>query len=248
MQTLTLAFAVVTLLIGFALAGRLLHLAARTRKAPELAMGIYCLLVTVGAVLYGVAFGRGPAHAPDSVAWISAASTLLIGLAAFALAIGIWQIFHAGHRFGPAAVVAVGLWIAGGWVASVLPGRPVLLGDFTLPNAIFIAGRVAVYGFGAFEAFRYARMLRRRAVLGLGDPIAAHQMGLWGTAWICVALVGVCSFVIIGVAGAEAFERPAAPLLVSALNAAAWVCTWLAFFPPAAYQRWIEGAAAEASA
>ena len=65
MQTLTLAFAVVTLLIGFTLAGRLLHLAARTRKAPELAMGIYCLLVTIGAVLYGVAFGRGPAHAPD---------------------------------------------------------------------------------------------------------------------------------------------------------------------------------------
>jgi hypothetical protein len=26
---------------------------------------------------------------------------------------------------------------------------------------------------------------------------------------------------------------------LSALNAAAWICTWLSFFPPRAYQRWV---------
>jgi len=67
-------------------------------------------------------------------------------------------------------------------------------------------------------------------------------------AWVCVALVGLSSFTIIGIAGPQAFEGAGAPLLVSALNAAAWVCTWLSFFPPAAYQRWIEAGVTKAAA
>jgi hypothetical protein len=250
MQILALVVACSTVVLGFVLAARLLRLAARSHKAPELAMGVYCLLVTIGAVLYFycLAANARSAQLPAWVLWLSDVSTLLVGLAAFALAVGIWQIFHAGRRWAVVAVVGVGLWIAVGWIASVSPGRLVRLGDFTAANAFFLAGRVAVYGFGAFEAFRYARKLRRRAALGLGDPVAAHQIGLWGGAWVCVALVGVCSFAITGLVGPEAFEHSLAPLLVSGLNAAAWVCTWLSFFPPAAYQRWVARGASEVPA
>lgn len=241
MQTLTLVFAGSTVLLGFVLAARLLRLGMRTHKAPELAMGVYCLLVTIGAVLYAVwrASSTGAAQPHESARWISVVSMLSIGLAAFALAVGIWQIFHAGKRWAAVAVVGAGLWIAVGWIASVSTGHAVQLGDFTPANAFFLAGRAAVYGFGAFEAFRYAGKLRRRAALGLGDPVAAHQIGLWGAAWACVALVGVSSFAITGVLGPHAFDHALATLFVAALNAAAWVCTWLSFFPPASYQRWI---------
>jgi hypothetical protein len=245
MQILTLVVACGTVLLGFVLAARLLRLAARTHKAPELAMGIYCLLVNVGAILflYWLASSERGANPPGSVLWLS---TFSVGLAAFVLAVGIWQIFHAGKRWAVVAVAGAGLWIAAGWIASVLPGKPVPLGEFTPANAFFLAGRVAVYGFGACEAFRYARKLRRRAALGLGDSVAAHQIGLWGAAWVCIALVGLSSFATTGILGPEALENSLARLVVSGLNAAAWACTWLSFFPPAAYQRWV--AASEAPA
>jgi len=244
MQTLGAVFSLATLALGLVLTVRLLHLAVRTRKAPELAMGLYCLLVSSGGLLYGVAFRAGVGAEGATVRVLAAASTFCIGLGAFALAVGIWRIFRPGERRAAGLVALVGLWIGGGWLACVLSGRPVTLGDATATNAFFLAGRLTVYGVGAFEAFRYAGMLRKRVALGLADPVSAHQIRLWGIAWLCVASVGLGTVLVVHFVGREAFDTTLAPLVLSSLNAAAWVCTWLAFFPPAAYQRWVEGARA----
>jgi hypothetical protein len=176
------------------------------------------------------------------------AFTFCVGLGAFALAVGIWRIFLPGERWMALVVALVGLWIGAGWVACILPGRPVTLGDATPANALFLSGRLAVYVFGAFHAFRYASMLERRAALGLADALAAHQIRLWGSAWILAATVGTSAILIMHVGGREAFSGVIAPLFISGVNASAWICTWLAFFPPAAYQRWAESAGAGARA
>jgi hypothetical protein len=248
MQNVSLAVTLVTILLGVTLSIRLLRLAARTRKAPELAMGLYCTLVTTGSLLYAAAFRGGLGVESEGARWLSAAFTLCIGLGVFALAVGIWRIFLPGERWMPLAVTAVGLWIGAGWLACVLPGHPVTLGDVTPANVLFLTGRLAVYAFGAFQAFRYARMLERRAALGLADALAAHQIRLWGMAWILAAMVGSSTFVIMEVGGREAFAGVLVPSFISAVNASAWICTWLAFFPPVAYQRWAAGASARAAA
>ena len=90
MQGLTVAVTLVTMLLGVVLSIRLLQLAASTRKAPELAMGIYCALVTTGT-LFGVAayrqgVGAGLDSGSESIRWLSAAFTLCIGLGTFTLA------------------------------------------------------------------------------------------------------------------------------------------------------------------
>lgn len=236
-----------TFALGLSLAVGLLRLAARTRTAPELAMGLYCLFVTSGALLLGLAL-RAVQAGSAAVFPLTAASTFCIGLAAFALAVGIWRIFRPGERWARALVIGVGLWMGASWLACVLPGRPVLLGDLTVANGFFVTGRVAVYAYGAFEAFRYAGMLRRRVALGLADPVTANQILLWGIAWLCVAGIALGSLIAMRLGGPEVVSSPSMLISLSTLNAAAWICTWLAFFPPRAYQRWIASARGDAAA
>lgn len=241
MELLAAVLSFGTFALGVVLGIRLLRLAARTRTAPELAMGLYCIFVTSGAFLLALGL-RELRSGGAPIFWLTAASTFCIGVGALALAAGISRIFHPGERWAHMLVIGVGLWMGASWVACVLPGRPVLLGDLTVANGFFVAGRIAVYACGAFEAFRYAAMLRRRVALGLADPVTANQILLWGIAWVCVAGIAVGSLIAMYVGGPEIVRSPIMLTSISSLNAAAWICTWLAFFPPRAYQRWIASA------
>jgi hypothetical protein len=247
MQLVVQVLGLGTLVLGLVLAMRLLRLAARTRSAPELVMGLYSLLVSVGTMLFAAtlnAMATGSAAARP----LSAAYTLCIGLGAFALAIGIWRIFRPGEAWARGLAILAGVWLGASWILCQLPGRPILLADATPANALFVAGRFAVYACGAFEAFRYGAQLRKRVVLGLADPVSAHQIRLWGLAWTCVALIAGVPMVASSVFGMVLAQSSVLLVGVAGLNAAAWVCTWLAFFPPPAYQRWVAGAAAGAQA
>src|SRR5262245_35764921 len=158
MHHFSVAVTFVTLLLGVTLSIRLLHLAAQTRKAPELVMGLYCALVTIGTLLYAAAFRAGFGVESAGTHWLSVGFTFCIGLGAFTLAVGVWRIFFPGERWMALAVACVGLWIGAGWLACIASGRSVTLADDTTANALFLSGRVAVYVFGAFQAFRYASM------------------------------------------------------------------------------------------
>ena len=247
MQLVVQVLGFATLALGVVLAVRLLRLAARTRSAPELAMGFYCLVVSIGTMLFAAtlnALEQGSAAARP----LSMAYTLCIGLGAFALAVGIWRIFRPGAAWARALVFVAGAWLASTWLLCHLAGKPVLLADPTPANAFFVAGRFTVYACGAFEAFRYGAQLRKRVAIGLADPVTAHQIRLWGLAWTCVAMIAGVPMFASGVLGMVLAQSSVLLLGVAALNAAAWVCTWLAFFPPAAYQRWVAGAGAGAQA
>ena len=247
MQVVVQVLGFATLALGLILGARLLRLGARTRSAPELAMGCYCLLVSIGTMFFAAtlnALQQGAASArPLSVAY-----TLCIGLGAFALAVGIWRIFRPGEAWARALVFVAGAWLGSSWLLCHLAGKPVLLADPTPANALFVAGRFTVYACGAFEAFRYGAQLRKRVAIGLADPVSAHQIRLWGLAWTCVALIASVPMLATGVLGMVLAQSSVLLLGVAALNAAAWVCTWLAFFPPTAYQRWVAGASAGARA
>ena len=247
MQALGMSISLATVVLGIALAFGLLRLGVRNRTAPELAMGLYCLLVSAGAVLFGFSI-RAVAAGSAQADVLVAAYTLCIALAACALAVGIWRIFRRGEAWAGALTAAAVLWIGGAWVACNLLGHPALLSEPTPGNLVFVAGRVAVYAFGAFEALRYGRMLRKRVELGLADPVSAHQIRLWGMAWLCAAAIAVGSVLGAWIGGRAALESPLFVLPLSTLNAAAWICTWLAFFPPRAYQSWVSGERAAATA
>jgi hypothetical protein len=236
-----------TVALGMALAVGLLRLGIRHRTAPELAMGFYCLLVSIGAVLFGLTIRAGAAGNPAAYT-LATAYTLCIALAVCALALGIWRIFRPGDARARALAIGAILWIGAAWVAVNLPGNRTLMSEPTPANLVFVAGRVAVYAFGAFEALRYSGMLRKRVELGLADPVSAHQIRLWGLAWLCAASIAIGPVLGVWVSGHAALEAPLVLVTLATLNATAWICTGLAFFPPRAYQRWVAGARAVAKA
>ena len=247
MQALGMFISLSTVALGIALAIGLLRLGVRNRTAPELAMGLYCLLVSSGAVLFGLAIRAGATGSAAADALVRA-YTLCIALAACALAVGIWRIFRRAEPWAGALAAFAILWIGAAWVACNVSGHPVLLSEPTPQNLTFVAGRIAVYACGAFEAMRYSRMLRRRVELGLADPVSAHQIRLWGFAWLCAAAIAVGSVLGAWLGGHAVLESPLFLLPLSTLNAAAWICTWLAFFPPRAYQSWVAGERAASTA
>jgi hypothetical protein len=247
MELVIRAFGIATVALGLLLGMRLLRLASRTRSAPELAMGLYCLLVSVGTILFAATL-NAIAAGSDRAAPLSAAYTLCIGLGATALAVGIWRIFRPGEAWARALAIGAGVWLGASWLLCHLPGKPVLLSDATPTNALFVAGRAAVYACGAFEAFRYGAQLKRRVALGLADPVSAHQIRLWGIAWSCVTVIAAVPILVSLLLGAVSLDSLLALALLTGVNATAWICTWLAFFPPPAYQRWVAGAPSDAKA
>src|SRR5262249_39071894 len=148
---------------------------------------------------------------------------------------------------GQLGFAALALWFAlgivGSWVLHVgreSAGMGGWLGRWA-PNL----GFVAAYAWAAFEPLRYHALLRRRAAMGIGDPLVANRMLLWGVGRLasgCVAGVHLVAQLL------GAYELPESLVgVVSLLVLVTAAAEWLAFFPPRAYLRRFGASAPTAS-
>jgi hypothetical protein len=100
------------------------------------------------------------------------------------------------------------------------------------------------------ECTRYAQLMRRRVRLGLADPVVANRFVLWS---VWTGALGVVALLLFAVR-TRAFwlqaqgidPRTVMPAVIPITGAlaglaviTAGVAIWLAFFPPAAYRRWL---------
>lgn len=213
---------------------RLLILAARQRRLPELAFG--ATFVLLGVVGYPLAISARSAAGGTGDGGLLAAALAAQNLGALAMYVATWQVFR------PDAVWALRLVsMAGGvFLASLLgdsfqAGRP-LLRDGGSWYYLGFAARALAFVWAAHEAFRYHGMMRRRLALGLGDPVVADRFRLWAVSATAVA-------VAFGAFLAGRLFAPdgvmAAPVLIatSLAGIVAGVTVLLAFSPPAAYVR-----------
>jgi hypothetical protein len=99
------------------------------------------------------------------------------------------------------------------------------------------------YCWSGFESFRYHAMMRRRLALGLGDPVVCNRFLLWGAISVAVATGTLANGVAL-VRGVDVFASPGVLLLSSTTGLAQAVLLFLAFLPPLAYRRWLEGSPA----
>jgi hypothetical protein len=94
------------------------------------------------------------------------------------------------------------------------------------------------YAWTAFEGFRHNRMMRRRARVGLGDPVVANRFLLWAIAGSLQVLAdAVSAWALHG--GADITTDLGSVLatsLVGIVNSALLV---LIFIPPPRYTRWL---------
>ncbi len=224
---------------------RLLALAHRTRRLPELAFGAGFLLLGVLGQPVAV-LARSPlAGSPELAGVLLAAGLAAQSLGCLCLDAGTWQVFRPASRCAAAAVAGVAVL----FVASLI-GHGVTVGfaggaDRGGFSWAGLLGRGGSFAWCAVEALLYHRQMRRRLRLGLGDPVVANRFLLWGVASLGL-VAAFLTFVTAKLAGVNA--ATSRPFLATSF-AVAVVCgvaMWLAFFAPEAYTRRIARRGADA--
>ncbi|MEM9174270.1 MAG: hypothetical protein AAGC67_03480 [Myxococcota bacterium] len=173
---------VVPLLIFALLAApavRLLVLAARTRQAPEVWGGLYFLGTSIGIPLRVLGHALAPTD-PGMALTCNAVGHVFFAAAVCALTMFTWRVFR------PDAAWARGLAL--GLLASIVAATVHLFttGTVSAERSIGMlatnATRLAPLLWAFAESLRYRRAMRRRAALGLADPIVTNRFLLW-TLW-----------------------------------------------------------------
>ena len=97
---------------------------------------------------------------------------------------------------------------------------------------------------GASEGFVYWRKLRRRLELGIAEPLVVERFRLWGTGFAIGGCASASLWLTPLLLGARIIDvlwvSAAANLAIVAMTA----LTWMAFYPPQRYQRWVARSAA----
>ncbi len=231
---------VATCVIGFAVGFRTLAIWWRTRCFPELAIGTNLISIGAGGVLL-VVLGESTSLV-DSAGGPALWAVTLVVLGVHVLCMGLtnWRVFRPTEKW-PAAicaaiVVGMAIFFVWGWR------------EFAQTNArtlYYESVRLLTFAWTSFECFRYAARLRRRAALGLGDPVIAHRIGLWGIASAAQIVTTSLAVFYGAVWQMRLFEAPVGMILMSLFGLCGAVCIALAFFPPRPYARWIEDRSAQ---
>lgn len=247
----------VPIAIGVLLAApalRLLLLAFRTRQSPELWAGLFFLGVAVGIPLRLVGARIAATDAARALIF-NEVGHVAFATGACALYLFVGRVFHpSGRRAGLAVIAGITTIVA---TTAVLFALGHANQERSLSVLLVNLSRVAPILWAFVESARYHRLMRRRAALGLGDPVVANRFLLWSI-WtgalglipgLAALLRGLNHFaLVIGleVGKAEALQQSAVTVLGAFLALAApfaIAALWLSFFPPSRYLRRLAGEA-----
>lgn len=249
-------FAIAMFLIG--IPGLRLLWASRGRSdaAAERLLGIAFVvgsaaiplrILTVGALIEG---SLGP-----GLAFVSGLSHALLTVTVSALYLFTWRVFHPDSPGVRRFVVAMLALLVANLVWQLVAGAHRLESHPSVMVSNVLRG--AVFPWACFESQRYYKMMKKRAVLGLADPVVTNRFALW-TIW--TGILSILPAVVLATrlvgrsrgAGMhpELIEvvLPGLKLLIVAGFGITCVCLWLSFFPTASYARWLAKDAQSAGA
>jgi hypothetical protein len=234
MLPLALGFPV-SLLLGI-LGVRVLRRAKKMGGLPDRMVGVFFLSMAIGTM---------PALlAGDDRLVPSAHARLAMALGHAVLSVGFAALYVFAWRcFGPRSSWRRALALTGMAVLALLWAVQGLTEQFAAPGgpAVRATGLVRAtalaWAFG--ESLRYRLMMRRRARLGLADPVVANRFLLW--CWWTGGLLGANAVVVLfrflvgDLEHAGPALHTATVICVSGLGLAGGISLWLAFFPPPTY-------------
>ncbi|MBW2287322.1 MAG: hypothetical protein JRG80_10610 [Deltaproteobacteria bacterium] len=232
--------------MGLVVGGRLLLLAYRHRALPELLLGAAFLVGPLSGALSQYIHAPGFPHSVQTRGLMLLVN-YLGGMAGVILSASFVRLVF---RPGRAWALALTLAIAAGGVGLILWTWSI--GTFTTGNevavqrAILSSVSLPATLWAAIEALSHYRMLRRRIRLGLGDPLVANRLLLWGVGACCGTgiLIGYLPVIMLP---AEHLWTQLGLLNIGVLGAVATVTYGFAFFPPRGYADWVRRRAASAA-
>jgi hypothetical protein len=237
------AFGIVSLglmaLVGVSVGFRLLALGRRTRRQPELLIGLGLLLAAVvGAPL--AALGRAPGIALTPLGDL----VFACGIAATQFGIALlgaftWLAFRRDELWATLLFVTLAGALGAEWLGIVSASAS---GDTlaqvlprTRPWGIaIVASLAAIFAWSGGESLAHYLRLRRRARIGLGEPVVANRMLLWAIAgFATVVLCGAIAGCML--AGLPPLRHPLPLAAIALTSLCASACWALAFLSPATY-------------
>lgn len=235
---------VMVVICAWVVAVRLLALARRTRGLPEASLGAMLLcMMGVGYPLAVLAQAE-PLLGLTACKWIQVASNVLFDAGMGLPLLFTWYVFrHESRVARNLCLLAVFLLAVHLGAATVIAVRLERMADAIaavglwaqIPLAIGIAG----FAWSGIESLRYRVLLGRRAVLGLGDPVVANRMALWGMLGLVTAAGAMANslFLLLRV---DVLGAPIALGVTSGTGLAQAALLYLAFLPPRPYLGWLE--------
>jgi hypothetical protein len=231
-----LSFLVTSLLLLF-VGVRLLWIWRRTREIPELVIGLAYSLGIVGLFLLIAAGTQARAGEDAFGLWL--VGHVLVESGQAALVVGVWQIFRRSARWGAVCASACVALCVLNVAHAVWRGEIETYVQVNLHNLLTTGISVGVYLWIMVEALHYSALLRRRRAVGLADTLSVWRFLCWGVggaAALPTPLLNVFSIVVYQQGLARVpwiFMVVQGFLIISSLG------TWLAFFPPHRYKRWV---------
>ena len=212
---------------------RLLMLARRTRRLPELCFGLSFL--SLGVLGYPLSIvARKAAIAGAPVPGLLPTAFVFQDLASLAMFVATWQTFRPEARWPRYAVgVGVAMFAASLLGDSVL-ARTWVLRDGGVWYELGFWARAGAFIWAAVEAGQFYGAMLRRSKLGLADPVLVDRFRLW-TISAC-AISAAFLFFYLGRLWAENVAT-SVPVLAATSSAGlvAGLSVWLTFVPPKAY-------------
>jgi len=251
--------ALVTLLnlaLAASIGARLLWRARGGSTGPELWLAGYFLLgAFFGSLLsisvYSSLGGDGFSLSAELASRLLAISTGASSIGAVCVYLFTWRTFRADAGWGRALVAAAALAFAATWTYQLATGAFVVV---VFPGPAYWIERSVYCGAFAWvgiEALRYFGTLRKRARIGLADPVVTHRFWLWGmwaTATLVLSLADLCArFAYVWTTGETEvlMVEKAMPIIfvtvaiTALLGGVAAACLWLTFFPTRRYVGWV---------
>jgi hypothetical protein len=232
-------------LVYLAVGLRMYGLSKQSRQFSDRLLSASFLLWALCYAIYDISyllFYRG-GLLPAPIAFASLLS-LHLGTAAFAVFTRV--VFRSRERWAG--------WLAAGTIVCLIVGfaGSIWVGDMggeaPLSNpwwwAVRVGGIAPSIWIGVEGLIQFSKA-RQRQRLGLCKPLVANRYLLWGVAgslWTVLELIDTAQYM--------AYERTGQwsdtlSVMLGCHEFIPGVLIWLAFFPPTAYRRWIEGSASD---
>lgn len=229
-----LGIGVLVMIVADGIVGsRLLMLARRTRRLPELCFGLSFL--SLGVLGYPLSIvARKAALAGAPVTGLLPAALFFQDLAALSMFVATWQTFRSGERWPSYALGAAIALFAASLLGDSWMSQRWMLRDGGAWYELGFWARACAYLFATLEAGRYYAAMRRRLKLGLADPVVTDRFKLWTISSSAISTATLIFY--LGRLWAENVATSVPVLAATSLaGLIAGMTVWLAFVPPDAY-------------